>query len=242
MLVDIPKLISAYYVERPTPAFANSGSPSAPPDTADRRLNRAFNENHILAITQAICDYRKEQGIDGPLFLGFDTHALSYPAFVSALEVLAANGVETMISERRSYTPTPAISLAILTYNRGRNSGLADGIVITPSHNPPEDGGFKYNPPNGGPADTDITKVVRSAGQRVPRARDCAGLSAWCTSRPCAATRHTRSITWMPTSGTCASVLYLEAIRAAGLRLGVDPLGGAGVDYWPASPTATTWT
>jgi phosphoglucomutase len=156
-LVNIPRLITAYYSERPDPdvpsqrvAFGTSGHRGS-------SFDASFNEWHVLAISQAICDYRKEKGIDGPLFLGFDTHALSAPAFASALEVLAANGVEVMQAKDDEYTPTPAISHAILTYNRGRSTGLADGIVITPSHNPPDSGGFKYNPPDGGPADTQIT-------------------------------------------------------------------------------------
>ncbi|MEO8218940.1 MAG: alpha-D-glucose phosphate-specific phosphoglucomutase, partial [Acidobacteriota bacterium] len=157
MLVNVPKLVTAYYTLVPEPsvpaqrvAFGTSGHRGSSFDTA-------FNEWHVLAISQAICQYRKQRGIDGPLFLGIDTHALSEPARASALEVLAANGVDVMLSEDDEYTPTPAVSHAILTYNRGRDQGLADGIVVTPSHNPPSDGGFKYNPPNGGPADNDVT-------------------------------------------------------------------------------------
>ena len=164
-----PRLITAYYTEVPDPsvpaqrvAFGTSGHRGS-------ALQKAFNEWHILAITQAICLYRKLQHTDGPLFLGMDTHALSMPAFASSLEVLAANGVEVMIAEGDEYTPTPVISHAILTYNRGRKTGLADGIVITPSHNPPDDGGFKYNPPNGGPAETDVTKLDRGNGEPVSR-------------------------------------------------------------------------
>ena len=161
-LVDVPKLVTAYYTDVPDPsvpaqrvAFGTSGHRGSSFDTA-------FNEWHILAISQAICLYRQQHQIDGPLFLGMDTHALSVPALASALEVLAANGVDVMLAERDEYTPTPVISHAILTYNRGRTSGLADGIVITPSHNPPHDGGFKYNPPNGGPAETDVTDWIES--------------------------------------------------------------------------------
>src|SRR5512135_2722050 len=160
MLVNVPKLITAYYTDVPDPsvpeqrvAFGTSGHRGS-------AFQKSFNERHILAISQAICLYRKQQKIDGPLFLGMDTHALSVPALASALEVLAANGVEVMLAEGDEYTPTPAISLAILTYNRGRKIGLADGIVITPSHNPPDEGGFKYNPPNGGPAETSITDSI----------------------------------------------------------------------------------
>ena len=162
MLVNVPKLITAYYTEVPDPtvpaqrvSFGTSGHRGS-------AFDKAFNEWHILAISQAICLYRKQQKIDGPLFLGMDTHALSVPALASALEVLAANGVEVMIADRDEYTPTPVISHAILTYNRGRKTGLADGIVITPSHNPPHDGGFKYNPPNGGPAETDVTDWIEA--------------------------------------------------------------------------------
>jgi len=162
MLVNVPRLITAYYTDVPDPsipaqrvAFGTSGHRGS-------ALQKAFNEWHILAITQAICLYRKLQHTDGPLFLGMDTHALSVPAFTSSLEVLAANGVEVMIAEGDEYTPTPAVSHAILTYNRGRKTGLADGIVITPSHNPPDDGGFKYNPPNGGPAETDVTNWIEA--------------------------------------------------------------------------------
>src|SRR5215212_608239 len=166
-LVNVPRLVAAYYAERPDPnvrdqrvAFGTSGHRGS-------ALKVAFNELHILATTQAICDYRKAQRIDGPLFLGIDTHALSEPAFVSAMEVLAANGVEVIIDASRGYTPTPVISHAILTYNRGRKDGLADGIVVTPSHNPPEDGGFKYNPPHGGPSETGATKAIEQAANRM---------------------------------------------------------------------------
>ena len=168
-LVDTVKLVDAYYARHPDPqvpaervAFGTSGHRGSSFDST-------FNEAHVLAITQAICLYRRQEHVSGPLFIGFDTHALSRPAFESALEVLAANGVEVMISTGGEYTPTPAISQAILVYNRGRENGLADGIVITPSHNPPEDGGFKYNPPNGGPADTDVTQLDRKAGQCAAR-------------------------------------------------------------------------
>src|SRR5918992_3617030 len=167
MLVNIPRLITAYYAERPDPtvheqrvAFGTSGHRGS-------AFKNAFNEAHILAITQAICEYRKQRRIDGPLFLGMDTHALSEPAFASAIEVLAANGVEVMVDQDGGYTPTPVISHAILTYNRGRKSGFADGIVITPSHNPPEDGGFKYNPPHGGPADTHVTRWIEETANAL---------------------------------------------------------------------------
>jgi phosphoglucomutase len=230
MLVNVPRLVAAYYAERPDPnvrdqrvAFGTSGHRGS-------ALKVAFNELHILATTQAICDYRKAQRIDGPLYLGIDTHALSEPAFVSAMEVLAANGVEVMVDANRGYTPTPVISHAILTYNRGRKDGLADGIVVTPSHNPPEDGGFKYNPPHGGPSETGATKAIEQAAnelmaepsriRRVPFAQAMH-----------ASTTHTHDYVAAYT-GDLGSVVDLEAVRASGLRLGVDPLGGAGVAYW----------
>ena len=156
-LVNIPRLVSAYYTQRPDVSIATQRVAFGTSGHRGSSFNGSFNEWHVLAISQAIHEYRKGQGIDGPLFIGIDTHALSTPAFASAIEVLAANGVELMISEADEYTPTPAVSHAILVYNRGRDKGLADGIVVTPSHNPPEDGGFKYNPPNGGPADKNIT-------------------------------------------------------------------------------------
>ena len=231
LLVDVPKLLAAYVDLRPDPmvpaqrvAFGTSGHRGS-------SLLNSFNEWHVLAISQAICDYRKGKGIDGPLYIGFDTHALSQPAFESALEVLAANGVETMIASRGEYTPTPAISHAILVYNRGRTSGLADGIVITPSHNPPDDGGFKYNPQNGGPADTDITGWIQGRANTLLKG----GLKA---VRRTPFTQARRATTTREHDFLDAyvsdldSVLDLDAIRSAGVRMGVDPLGGAGVHYW----------
>ncbi len=231
MLVNIPKLISAYYVERPDPglreqrvAFGTSGHRGS-------SLTHSFNEAHIAAITQAICAYRQQQDIRGPLFIGFDSHALSWPAFMTALEVLAANGVETMISDRDEYTPTPAISHAILAYNRGRTEGWADGIVITPSHNPPYDGGFKYNPPNGGPAGSDITKAVEIQANELLK-NGLAGVRRV----PFDQARKASTTQKYDYAGVyvsdLANVLDLDIIRSAGLKLGVDPLGGAGVDYW----------
>ncbi len=231
MLVNVPKLITAYYTDVPDPsipaqrvAFGTSGHRGS-------ALQMAFNEWHILAITQAICLYRKLQHIDGPLFLGMDTHALSIPAFASSLEVLAANGVEVMIAEGDEYTPTPVISHAILTYNRGRKTGLADGIVITPSHNPPDDGGFKYNPPNGGPAETDVTdwiqstanQFLESALQNVKRIPFQQALRASTTHR------HDFLHSYV---SDLANVIDMESIRGAKVNMGVDPLGGAGVHYW----------
>src|SRR5664280_1143675 len=162
LLVDVPRLVTAYYTELPDPTIAVQRVAFGTSGHRGSSFEASFNERHVLAITQAICQYRKKQGIDGPLFLGIDTHALSVPAFASALEVLAANGVDVMIAQGDEYTPTPAVSHAILTYNRGRKTGLADGIVITPSHNPPHDGGFKYNPPNGGPAESTVTAWVEA--------------------------------------------------------------------------------
>jgi phosphoglucomutase len=230
-LTDIPKLLDAYTALTPDPgdstqrvAFGTSGHRGT-------ALERSFNEWHVLAITQAICEYRAQQAIDGPLFIGADTHALSAPAFQSALEVLAANGVETLISAGGEFTPTPAISHAILVHNRDRSSRLADGIVVTPSHNPPGDGGFKYNPTNGGPADTTITRWIETRANALLEA----GLQGvrrlpFAQSRRAATTREHDFV-----SGYVAdlgSVLDLEAVRAAGIRIGVDPLGGAGVHYW----------
>lgn len=230
-LIDVPRLVTAYYAEHPDPddpvqqvSFGTSGHRGS-------SLRTAFNEDHILAVTQALCDHRREQGVDGPLFLGRDTHALSAPATVSALEVLAANGVTVLLDSRDGYTPTPALSHAILTHNRGRTDGLADGIVITPSHNPPDDGGFKYNPTHGGPADSGVTRWIQdrangllAAGlkgvRRIPYARartaDTTGrydfLAGYVDDLPAA--------------------IDIAAIRDAGVRIGADPLGGASVDYW----------
>jgi phosphoglucomutase len=230
-LVDIPKLVTAYYTEVPDPsvprervAFGTSGHRGS-------AFDKTFNEQHVVAISQAICEYRTQRGIDGPLFLGIDTHALSTPASASALEVLTANVVEVMIAENDDYTPTPAVSHAILTYNRGRAAGLADGIVITPSHNPPADGGFKYNPPNGGPADTDVTRWIESranelleAGlQGVKKIRFEQALRAATTHRHDYLGRYINDL---------GNVIDMETLRGAGIRMGVDPLGGAGVHYW----------
>ena len=231
MLVDIPRLVTAYFAGKPDPsvpaqrvAFGTSGHRGS-------ALNNAFNEDHILAVSQAVCDIRQKAGITGPLFIGIDTHALAEPARVSALEVFAANGVEVMIDAEDGYTPTPAISHAILTTNKGRTSGLADGVVVTPSHNPPEDGGFKYNPPNGGPADTDITSVIERAAnnyledglkgvKRIPyeRARKSACVHRYDYIGPYVA--------------ELAEVVDMDAIRASGVKIGIDPLGGAAVRYW----------
>ena len=231
MLVNVPRLVTAYYAEHPDPSVALERVAFGTSGHRGSAFERTFNEAHILAITQAICSYRQAHRIEGPLFMGMDTHALSEPAFVSALEVLAANGVEVMIDQDRGYTPTPVISHAILRYNRGRRSGLADGIVVTPSHNPPEDGGFKYNPPTGGPADTEVTGWIEQtanallaedlrAVRRMPYAR----------ARRAASTHLHDYIT--PYVDDLASVVDMPVIRNAGVHIGVDPLGGAGVHYW----------
>ena len=233
ILTNVPRLVTNYYSLEPDPnnpaqrvAFGTSGHRGTSGEGS-------FNEAHIVAITQAICMHRKQQRIDGPLFIGFDTHALSEPAFASALEVLAANDVEVMIDAHDAWTPTPAVSHAILCYNKGRKDGFADGIVITPSHNPPEDGGFKYDPPSGGPADSATTKWIQDKAneiiasglkdvRRIPLAR---AKSASTTHRHDYVQHYV---------GDLASVIHFDAIRGAGLKLGVDPLGGAGVRYWHA--------
>jgi phosphoglucomutase len=231
MLVDVPRLVTAYYTGVPDPgvpaqrvSFGTSGHRGS-------SFKLAFNEWHILAITQAICLYRKRQGIDGPLFLGIDTHALSVPACASALEVLAANGVEVMLAEGDEYTPTPVISHAILTYNRGRKTGLADGIVITPSHNPPHDGGFKYNPPNGGPADNAVTDWIEAKANVLLEAR-LKGVKRILYEQALRAPTTHRHDYVSPYIADLGNVVDMEVIRNSKLRLGVDPLGGAGVHYW----------
>jgi len=231
MLVNIPRLITAYYAEKPDAnlreqrvAFGTSGHRGS-------AFKRSFNEWHILAITQAICEYRAGQGTVGPLYLGKDTHALSEPACVNTIEVLAANGVEVMIDQDGEYTPTPVISHAILTYNRGRTSGLADGIVITPSHNPPEDGGIKYNPPHGGPADTVVTKWIEDRANTL-LAADLQGVKRLSYEQACRASTTHRHDYLGAYIGDLAQIIDMDVIRSAGLKLGIDPLGGSGVAYW----------
>jgi len=235
-LVNVPRLITAYYAERPDPHVAAQRVSFGTSGHRGSSLNRSFNEWHILATSQAICDYRKAQGIDGPLFIGIDTHALSEPAFATALEVLAANGVAVRTAAHREYTPTPAISHAILKYNRGRRAGLADGIVITPSHNPPSDGGFKYNPPHGGPAGSQITAFIENRANELLEANLLEG-SATGVRRILFETALKASTTSEHDFldeyvGDLATVLDLDVIRDSTLHLGVDPLGGAGVHYW----------
>jgi phosphoglucomutase len=231
MLANVPRLVTAYYADKPDISIPSQRVSFGTSGHRGSALNVAFNENHILAMTEAICSYRSQQNIDGPLFLGIDTHALSEPAFASAMEVLAANEVQTFIDKDRQYTPTPAISHAILTHNRGRKSGLADGIVITPSHNPPTDGGFKYNPPHGGPADTHITKAIENAsndfiGANLKGVRRVPFERAMKTAH-----RHDYISAYV---GDLANILDMDAIAAAGVKIGIDPLGGASVHYWPA--------
>ena len=231
MLVNVPKLITAYYTETPDPSIPEQRISFGTSGHRGSAFEKAFNEWHILAISQAICLYRKHQKIDGPLFLGMDTHALSVPARASALEVLAANGVDVMIAERDEYTPTPVISHAILTYNRGRRTGLADGVVITPSHNPPHDGGFKYNPPNGGPADPDVTGWIEAkANQFLENGlRGVKRIPFEKALRASTTHRHDYLNAYVSDLGT---VIDMDTIRGTKISLGVDPLGGAGVHYW----------
>jgi phosphoglucomutase len=231
MLVNVPRLVTAYYTETPDPsvpeqriAFGTSGHRGS-------AFENSFNEWHVLAISQAICQYRKLQGIDGPLFLGIDTHALSVPAFASALEVMAANGVDVMIAQGDEYTPTPAVSLAILTYNHRRKTGLADGIVITPSHNPPHDGGFKYNPPNGGPAQSIVTAWIEAKANAFLE-NGLSGLKRIPFEKALRAPTTHRHDYLNAYITDLANVIDMDAIRGAKLKMGVDPLGGAGVHYW----------
>lgn len=231
LLVNVPRLVSAYYSHKPDPlepaqqvSFGTSGHRGS-------SLQNSFNEDHILAISQALCEYRASEGTTGPLFLGMDTHALSEAAQTTALEVFAANGVEVMIDENRGYTPTPVISHAILTYNHHKTAGLADGVVITPSHNPPADGGFKYNPPSGGPADTAATKTIQDRANEILRGglKDIQRVTL--EKALAAGTTHQHDYL-TPYVSDLSSVIDMEAIAAAGLNIGVDPLGGAAVAYW----------
>ncbi|WP_211461644.1 phosphoglucomutase (alpha-D-glucose-1,6-bisphosphate-dependent) [Collimonas silvisoli] len=237
LLVDVPKLVSAYYTNTPDPEFPEQRVAFGTSGHRGCSFEHSFNEAHVLAITQAICAYRSKQGINGPLFLGVDTHALSTPACASALEVLAANGVDVMLAQGDEYTPTPAVSHAILKYNRNRNrnrnrsSGLADGIVVTPSHNPPQDGGFKYNPPNGGAADTDVTGWIETAANQHLRSalKDVKRMPLERALRLATTHRYDYLSTYV---NELEQVIDMAAIRSAGIHLGVDPLGGAGVHYW----------
>ena len=231
ILVNVPKLISSFYTEIPDPSIPEQRVAFGTSGHRGSSLKKSFNEWHILAIAQAICLYRKEKKTDGPLFIGMDTHALSVPAFAAALEVFAANEVELMISENDEYTPTPAVSHAILCYNKNRKSGFADGIVITPSHNPPGDGGFKYNPPNGGPADTDVTKWIGEKANEflvnklksVKRISYEKALHAATTHRYDYLNKYVNDL---------GNVINMDIIKNSKINIGVDPLGGAGVHYW----------
>ncbi|MFI5236183.1 MAG: alpha-D-glucose phosphate-specific phosphoglucomutase, partial [Gemmatimonadales bacterium] len=231
LLLDVSRLVTAYYTGIPDPAVPAQRVAFGTSGHRGSAFEVTFNEGHLLAISEAICRYRRQYGIDGPLFLGADTHALSVPARATALEVLAANGIDVMLAEGDEYTPTPAVSHAILRYNQGRTTGLADGIVITPSHNPPDNGGFKYNPPNGGPADTDVTGWIEARAneflehglkgvRRMPYER---AVHAATTHRYDYLNTYVRDL---------GSVVDMAVIRAGNIRLGVDPLGGAGVHYW----------
>ena len=231
MLVEVPRLVTAYYTNVPDASVPSQRVAFGTSGHRGSAFGSTFNEWHVLAISQAICDYRKKQGIGGPLYLGIDTHALSVPACASALEVLAANGVEVMLAAVDEYTPTPVISHAILTYNCGRTSGLADGIVITPSHNPPHDGGFKYNPPNGGPADTDVTGWIEARANGLLE-RGLQGLKRIPYERALRAATTHRHDYLNAYVGDLGQVVDMESIRGADVKMGVDPLGGAGVHYW----------
>ena len=231
MLVNVPKLIAAYYTETPDPAVPEQRVSFGTSGHRGSSFDKAFNEWHILAISQAICLYREQRKIDGPLFLGMDTHALSVPALTTALEVLAANGVEVMLAEGDEYTPTPAISHAILTYNRERKTALADGIVVTPSHNPPHDGGFKYNPPNGGPAESAVTAWIEAKANEFLKngLREVKRIPVGKALHAPTTHRHDYLHAYI---ADLANVIDMDAIRGAKIRMGVDPLGGAGVHYW----------
>ncbi len=231
LLIDVARLERDYYERKPDPADPNQLVAFGTSGHRGTSLRGTFTEAHILAITQAICEYRRRQGIDGPVYVGKDTHALSGPAQRTALEVLAGNGVEAIIQRDDGVTPTPVISHAILVFNRGRQDHLADGIVITPSHNPPEDGGFKYNPPNGGPADTDVTGWVQDRANALLRANNAGVKRVPYASALKAATTHAQDFV-LPYVNDLRNVIDMDAIRSAGLKLGVDPLGGAAVHYW----------
>ncbi|MEW6764869.1 MAG: phosphoglucomutase (alpha-D-glucose-1,6-bisphosphate-dependent) [Pseudomonadota bacterium] len=238
LLINIPDLVSAYYTQRPDPnnlahwvAFGTSGHRGS-------SLKQTFNEDHILATSQAIVEYRRDNDITGPLFIGLDSHALSTPAFYSAIEVFAANGIELRIPAGEPLVPTPVISHAILTHNKGRKAHLADGVVITPSHNPPADGGFKYNPPNGGPADTDVTRLIQARANELLN-QDLKGVKRMPLTQALKLDTTVRYDFIKPFVDDLRNVVDMDAIKAAGLRIGVDPMGGAGLPYW--EPIAETY-
>jgi phosphoglucomutase len=231
MLINVSKLISAYVSEKPDVLVREQRVTFGTSGHRGSAFKQSFNEWHVLAITQAICEYRADQGTSGPLYLGRDTHALSEPACANVLEVLAANGVQVMIDQDGGYTPTPVISHAILIYNRGRTSGLADGIVITPSHNPPEDGGIKYNPPHGGPADTQVTKWIEDRANALIAA-DLQGVKRMSHDQACCASTTHQHDYLDAYIGDLAQIIDMDVLRSGGLKLGIDPLGGSGVAYW----------
>jgi phosphoglucomutase len=230
-LVNVPRLMTAYYSQKPDPKIAAQRVSFGTSGHRGGAFENSFNEDHILAISQAVCAYRKKAGTDGPLFLGMDTHALSESAFASALEVFAANGVHTVIDAKHGYTPTPVISHAILTYNKGRKSGLADGIVITPSHNPPDEGGFKYNPTNGGPADVDITDWIQNLANQLIE-NNLSDVKRTPFERALKSEFIQKRDYTTPYVSDLANIVDMEAIRASGVKIGLDPLGGAAVHYW----------
>ena len=230
-LANVPRLVTAYFVSKPDPADSAQRVAFGTSGHRGSSLKNSFNEDHILATTQAICDHRRQTGLTGPLFIGIDTHALAEPALASAVEVFAANGVEIMIDERGGYTPTPVISHAILAYNKGRTTGLADGVVITPSHNPPEDGGYKYNPPHGGPADTDVTSIVEGNANRYLES-GLRGIVRMPYERA-----HRFQSTHLhdyigPYVADLANIVDMALVKSSGVQIGIDPLGGAAVHFW----------
>lgn len=231
MLVNIPRLVSAYYTHKPDPTISSHQVSFGTSGHRGSSLKNSFNEDHILAITQAICEYRKSENITGPLFMGMDTHALSEVAFTTAIEVLAASGVQVMIQKGRRYTPTPVISHAILTFNRGKKAGLSDGIVITPSHNPPEDGGFKYNPPHGGPADTGTTKIIQTRANEMLKEK-LKGLKRVPFEKAIKSSSIKEYDYITPYIEDLKNVVDMDSIGEARLKIGVDPLGGSSVDFW----------
>lgn len=238
MLVDVPRLVSAYFNQQPDPAVAAQRVAFGTSGHRGSSLNRAFNEDHILAVCQALAEHRVAAGIDGPLFLGMDTHALSVPAHSTAIEVLAAHGIDVMVAVDGGYTPTPLISHAILAHNRGRSAGLADGVVITPSHNPPADGGFKYNPPHGGPADTDVAgPIEQRANELLQDGNRGVKRLALSEAQAAASTRSFDYVTGYVDD--LGEALDMAAIAASGLKIGVDPMGGSGIGVW--EPIAARW-